>query len=398
MAIPVPKPVDSRDTVLRAPRILHLSADYPDAFESAKTPAVKNLVMAASGFEHCVVSLNRTAGKHREAVDVDEGLITLRYWGMPYGVRLHGFMERVADRIHRLVRDTPGGFDLIHAHKFSFEGICAHALASRLNIPYAFTIRGNTDTKVLSAKPGYRSMYRDIARSAAFVFYNAPWALDSVTSLLGTPIDAPIELPNIVSVAADCAPPRESKRFVCVCHLDGFRGKNLERVVRAIGALRLSGHAVELDIIGGGSQQSLRALERIVARRGEGGVNLLGPRPHDEVLRILPDYIAMAMPSHPETFGLVFIEALAAGIPALHACNAGIDGYFVDGTVVRIVRHDQQAPITQAMHDLYVNQLAYKQRVRTLVQTGGLSRFSESTVVDTYAKSLRRITSTHAAP
>lgn len=34
------------------------------------------------------------------------------------------------------------------------------------------------------------------------------------------------------------------------------------------------------------------------------------------------------MPSKPETFGLVYVEALSQGLPILYAKGEGFDGYF----------------------------------------------------------------------
>jgi glycosyltransferase involved in cell wall biosynthesis len=43
----------------------------------------------------------------------------------------------------------------------------------------------------------------------------------------------------------------------------------------------------------------------------------------------------LAMPSHNETFGMVYTEALFAGVPVLYSKSTGIDGY-LDGLDVGI--------------------------------------------------------------
>jgi glycosyltransferase involved in cell wall biosynthesis len=45
--------------------------------------------------------------------------------------------------------------------------------------------------------------------------------------------------------------------------------------------------------------------------------------------------LALAMPSHNETFGMVYPEALLAGVPILFSSRTAIDGYF-DGLNVGI--------------------------------------------------------------
>lgn len=39
------------------------------------------------------------------------------------------------------------------------------------------------------------------------------------------------------------------------------------------------------------------------------------------------------MPSHKETFGLVYAEAMSQGLPIIYTKNQGFDGQFPDGYV-----------------------------------------------------------------
>ncbi len=50
---------------------------------------------------------------------------------------------------------------------------------------------------------------------------------------------------------------------------------------------------------------------------------------NSELLQMLPRYVGLALPSHNETFGMVYVEALLCGIPILYSRGIGIDG-FVD--------------------------------------------------------------------
>ena len=49
----------------------------------------------------------------------------------------------------------------------------------------------------------------------------------------------------------------------------------------------------------------------------------------------LPSYGAMCLPSHNETFGMVYVEALLSGVPILYSRGTGIDGFLdrIEGAV-----------------------------------------------------------------
>ena len=47
-----------------------------------------------------------------------------------------------------------------------------------------------------------------------------------------------------------------------------------------------------------------------------------------EILKIMRKCHIFAMPSHHETFGLVYVEAMSQGLPVLYTKGEGIDGFF----------------------------------------------------------------------
>jgi glycosyltransferase involved in cell wall biosynthesis len=83
----------------------------------------------------------------------------------------------------------------------------------------------------------------------------------------------------------------------------------------------------------------------MIARAGLGAsVRLTGPLPNAEVIERLPSYRALLLPSRNETFGMVYVEALFAGIPVLFTRGTAIDGY-LDGldVAVTVPEGDAQA-------------------------------------------------------
>ena len=77
-------------------------------------------------------------------------------------------------------------------------------------------------------------------------------------------------------------------------------------------------------------------MRRLITAAGlEGRVRLRGRLANADFLAELPTALALALPSRNETFGMVYTEALFAGVPILYSRGTGIDGH-LDGLDVGI--------------------------------------------------------------
>lgn len=108
-------------------------------------------------------------------------------------------------------------------------------------------------------------------------------------------------------------------RALFVGRLDASKGVDLaiEAVARVPGTT--------LTIMGGGSPTDVGAVEQRIARLGaEDRVKLLGPRPRQEVVSALLEHDVLLMPGRiDEAFGLVYLEAMANGVPVIGTATGG---------------------------------------------------------------------------
>src|SRR5512145_3356932 len=82
--------------------IVHISADFPDPLQRAKTRAVEILLAATPGFRHVVYSLNRVSWRSDlAALRFDEDRVAIAYGAPPYGIGLSRYLAPVADLILR---------------------------------------------------------------------------------------------------------------------------------------------------------------------------------------------------------------------------------------------------------------------------------------------------------
>lgn len=100
--------------------------------------------------------------------------------------------------------------------------------------------------------------------------------------------------------------------------------KNVDSLIRAFRQLSFD---AELTIIGDGSER--KALEQLAA--GKGRISFTGWLPREQVLEHMRSADVFAMISSPETYGLVYLEAIAQGCIAIASRGEGFDGLIEDG-------------------------------------------------------------------
>ncbi|MFW5634331.1 MAG: glycosyltransferase family 4 protein [Erythrobacter sp.] len=319
------------------PVVLHVSGDFPDPLEPAKTPVIKTLLDLTEGdFEHRVLSINRSAPSFgdlvggrgpRIAAEPFEYGLAARYKAPPRGLLHRTGLHRLGDWLADRLEDEAIRPDLLVAHKLSIEGIAVHRAAARLGIPYAVSIQGDTDLKILGVRRDLAGEFREIIAKARMIFPFAPWAWDAVRARLGIG-ERPVVILPCPTDLDDPLPPRKGEDGpLTAFHLRNHRRKNLPGLARAMSALGKQGFAEPLTVLGGGDAATRAACERVI---GDAPVVLAGPADRATLRAKMNRAKVFVLPSLRESFGLVFIEALFAGLPIIYPRGAGVDGFFDD--------------------------------------------------------------------
>ena len=380
------------------PRILHVSADYPNPHRGRTTTAIERLVRMAGVGEHVVMSLNRTVLPWKtyfiDCGEVDGvHLYAYRYFGFPLGLGLAPTMRRVARKIARVLEETDWRPDLVHAHKFAFEGIAGLWLAEHFGPGTRFfvSVRGESERNVFLRKPGYRGLMRRIAERADVIYHVSAWFRSTYHRYLP---DQPAKerlMPNIVgNMAPDLPSVSPEPRFATVLHLDLRKRKGLSDLLRGFADFHKSNPGIGLDIIGPGDARNVEAVASEIRRLGlSDSVRLLGGMDSKTLFTRLPHYLALALPSHQETFGMVYLEALFAGIPILYSQDTGIDGY-LDGIQAGVsVRAGNVAGISHALSELCRNNPSYRQAIRRSLEALH-KRFDPDSIAAGYRADIER--------
>ncbi|MEZ5775987.1 MAG: WecB/TagA/CpsF family glycosyltransferase [Hyphomicrobiaceae bacterium] len=329
-------------TPLTRPLVLHITGDYPDPLRAPTTVAVKRLVDELTSMDHVVFSLDRQIDPRklhlRECpAPAGQRLFAFAHFGLPLGVGLRFWFWLVARRIRAVLEREGLRPDLVHSHRLAFDGLAGRSLARELAIPHFVSVRGETESKIIRFKPTYRPLLREIVATARRIYYVSAWYRPQIEALDPAVAGKARPLPNIVANARAVIPIVEPRAaFVAAANFDIWRKKGLDRLVKAFSEVAGDMPGVTLDVFGSGRPASVAYVESLIARHGLGDrVRLRGKVANADFLAELPGYQALLMPSRNETFGMVYAEALFAGVPILYSLRTGIDGY-LDGLSVGI--------------------------------------------------------------
>jgi glycosyltransferase involved in cell wall biosynthesis len=372
--------------------VLHISADFHDTFDVNKPTVVGRLVDGLSSrAPQLVISINRTSNPLAEALHQTDGVWALRYFSPPGGVLLSFFLRRLARTIAGLLAHADVRPDILVGHKYTIESVVCWHLSQQLGVPYVACFQGNSDCKIFRYKPHYRQTLSAVAQQAQALVFPTVWSQRFFERRLLAPLgiakDRTYLIPFISGEMGQPArtQPTSTRRFVTICRLDAWRLKNLHRLIEAIGLLRQStGEAWELDIVGPGTAASRQHLDAMISRLGlTSSVRLLGSRSRQEIDALLPSYCAMVLPSFPESFGLVYLEALLQGVPIMCARGAGFDGFFGRGFPGVAVRHDRIADIVDGLRRLAAHSQGFRQSIQDLGED--LDMFRRESIESRYA-------------
>jgi glycosyltransferase involved in cell wall biosynthesis len=363
--------------------IVHISADFPDPLVPGKTKAVQSLIEAAPSFRHVVYSLNRVSWRSGMAVrPFGNGHLAIAYGAAPYGVRLQNYLSPVAD----LILDDLGkrGLvpDLIHAHKFTVDGLGAQRVAQHSRSPFIASIWGGTDRRIFQAKPGLRGAFQAIARDAVLLLPASPWTGEFFAGALELD-PGKLELLPVITKTDAILPPVycDAPRLLSVFAFDSWKRKGFHRLVRAVGKASAKFAGISLDVFGRGGPKALIDMTGHIRRAGLGArVTLKSAVEHGEVQNVMNQYAGFVLPSRPETYGMVYAEALLAGAPVLWSQNEGIDGLFNDAGIGYCCDPQSTDDIAAGLCHLLAEQRSLKDRIARMQAEGGLDLLRQEAI------------------
>ena len=253
-------------------------------------------------------------------------------------------------KVYKKAVKACGQPDIIHAQFYSIGAIAA-VLKKRYKVPFVITEHSsklNTDLQNIS------QLDLNLAKSA----YQCADKLIAVSHALAAnlknnfQVEATV-IPNIVDVSQFQyveRTPKDDFTFISVGNLVKIKG--FDQLLEAFAEAFKADNAVKLSIVGDGPE--LENLQNTVTRLNlNGKVSLLRTIGRNRIKSFYQEGDAFVLASHSETFGVVFIEAMATGLPVIATSCGGPNDIVTENAGYLIPVDDRQALVSalQAMRN-----------------------------------------------
>jgi len=261
-------------------------------------------------------------------------------------------LKRHAVRCHQ-----QGKCDLIHAHTVLVDGQVAARLAVMLNVPFVVTIHGSDLNVHAAQNRGQSVKIAAVLEHAGAVMTVGKALADKATAMVSDPAKVVVapngtHLDQVVSTPDTELADQFSGRFVVAAVGSLVPTKGYDLLLSAAAGVRNAIPNLAVVIAGDGVERA--RLETMVRELGLSDcVYFLGQLPRSEVFRYLSIADVFALPSWSEGFGIVYLEALAHGLPVIACQGQGPNDFVEHGIHGFLVEPGTVQPVIDALVYLY---------------------------------------------
>ena len=264
---------------------------------------------------------------------------------------IHAFVSRSVfylnrKRINNLFKTN--AFDIIHARFIFADGMLAYLISRKYKVPYIVS----THKEMFYFDHFYsKNIAFKIWRNASFVlpvsYINVQYfKLNNVNNVFQVTHGFDN---NFIKVQRKQE--NEKVQILTVSRLLAY--KNIDQVVRALSKLKMHDN-FSYTLIGKGPEK--KYLQNLVNSFGlDNVVSFIDEVPHELIGEEMYKYDIFILPSYFETFGRVYFEAMAMGIPVICAKKSGIYGVFKEKEEGLAVDHRDVDDISNALAFLIEN-------------------------------------------
>jgi colanic acid/amylovoran biosynthesis glycosyltransferase len=245
----------------------------------------------------------------------------------------------------------------VHAHYATYPSTMALIIATLTDITFSFTVHAHdiqVDRSLLDWKLRECRFVRSISDyNKRFLERLYPAEAAGKIQVVHVGIE-----PHVYAPASERAPSGGVPKVLCVAAHKPYKG--LPYLIEACRILKSEGVKFHCDAVGYGPM--FDELKRMVAEKNVGDVfNLAGPRPQDDVTRMMAEATLFVLPSivaadgQMEGIPVALMEALASGRPVVSTNISGIPELVQHDVSGLLVDPENPVALAQAMRELLEN-------------------------------------------
>jgi glycosyltransferase involved in cell wall biosynthesis len=342
--------------------VLHISNDYSGS--QVYKSLIKNL--DNKGIEQTVYHPVRSAakvGKNNIRFDVSSSQIIYSHILNNYTRINFKYKEKKIFEDLKFKFPDIDKYNLTHAHTWYSDGAIALAIKKQFGIPYVLAIR-NTDLNLF-----YKYMFHlrklgiEILEKAESIIVISPQSKLRMEQILKNASRTEL-IEKLLTISNGVDPfwiknwSKKKKVInspVELIFVGGFdRNKNVQFTIDAYKILKKEGLVLKLNLVGDSTNSRLKQINK----HDENIVFHGFLKNKNNVSDLLRKSDIFVMPSHSETFGLVYVEALSQGVPVVYTKGEGIDGFY-DSSIGESVDSNDLESITNGIRKIILNYALY---------------------------------------
>lgn len=265
------------------------------------------------------------------------------------------FYKIIQDQIEKDKAEGLSGPDILHAHvSHSCAYYCLYA-KEKLNIPLVVTEHYSGLLLGTANEREYDRVRETINGADAFIFVGSNFQ-KALCNKLGIHKETYV-IPNMIDTSAFEIKNSKNEQFTFLSAGSLKKNKSFDLVIRAFHEAFSAELSIRLVIAGGGDEY--QNLNNLIEELGEKGrITLFGRYSREESKNLFSMADAFVLTSQVETFGIVYLEALASGLPCIGTKGQGADD-IIDDTNGYLVKYGKIDELAQKMKELYFNKSRY---------------------------------------
>ena len=308
---------------------------------------------------------------------IEDGVKTYRYKNfnfLPKNPLMFKIFDKRMEKLYEKIEKTEGKPDVIHAHSCLWAGISARHISKKYNIPLVITEHSSLKNSVYLKENYLPHIVKAYNEADKVVAVGNGLKEELSQYVKNNQIDI---IPNMVDLERFY--PKNYKcdnkfSFFSLAFLDHFKGMDV-----LIKAFEKAFKNKKVELIIGGAGPAREELEKLTEDLGlEKQIRFLGAVSREEASEEMNKCNAFALASRHETFGVVYIEALACGKPIIGTRNGGAED-IINETNGLLVDIDDVNGLSQAMLKVRTN---YDNYSSTLIREDCINRYSEASIVE----------------